>query len=84
MILEEVQTALFCVRALGNIVLCGYEWRQHAQQCKTRLPRDTAPNKSLLDLVISLNIFRAVLKRDTIFVTDLLHCTEGVTVSRVI
>ncbi len=29
---------------------------------RKRLPRDTAPNKSLLDQVISLNIFRAVLK----------------------
>jgi ribonuclease HI len=58
--------------------------REHAQQCKKRLPRDTAPNKSLLDQVISLNIFRAVLKRDTIFVTDLLHRTEGSTVCRVI
>jgi hypothetical protein len=58
--------------------------REHAQQWKTRLPRDTAPNKSLLDQVISLNIFRSVFKRGTIFVKDLLHCTEGAAVSRVI
>ncbi len=58
--------------------------REHAQQCKKRLPRDTAPNRSLLDHVVSFNIFRSALKRDTIFVTDLLHHIEGATVSYVI
>ncbi len=58
--------------------------REHAQQCKKRLLRDTAPNKSLLDQVISFNIFRSALKGDTIFVTDLLHRIEGATVFNVI
>ncbi len=58
--------------------------REHAQQCKKRLPRDTAPNRSLLDQVVSFNIFRSAQKRDTIFVTDLLHSIEGATVSHVI
>jgi hypothetical protein len=58
--------------------------REHAEQCKKRLPRDIAPNKSLLDQVISLNIFRSALKSDTIFVTDLLNRAEGATVCRVI
>ncbi len=53
-------------------------------QCKKRQPRDTAPNRSLLDQVVSFNIFRSALKRDTIFVTDPLLRIEGATVSHVI
>ena len=49
------------------------------------LPRDSAPNKSLIDKVSTFNTYRAVhTKQSLIFVKDLLHSTEGTTVSRVI
>jgi len=58
--------------------------RDFAQQSKKSLPRDSAPNRSLIDRVSIVNTFRATHKRSTIFVKDLLHRTEGATVSRVI
>jgi hypothetical protein len=48
------------------------------------LPRDSAPNRSLLEKTAASNTLRAVKKRSIVFVTDLLHHKEGATVSRVI
>ena len=48
------------------------------------LPRDSAPNRSLLEKTAASNTLRAVKKRSTVFVTDLLHHKEGATVSKVI
>ncbi len=45
---------------------------------------ETQNNKSLLDQAISFNIFRSFLKRDSIFVTDLLHLIEGAIFSHMI
>jgi ribonuclease HI len=58
--------------------------REYAQQSRKSLPRDSAPNKSLIDKATVVNTYRAVYKRSTIFVKDLLHRSEGTTVSRVI
>ena len=58
--------------------------RDFAQQHRKQLPRDSAPNRSLIDKVSTFNIFRAVHKRSTKFVKDLLHRSEGMTVSRVV
>ena len=58
--------------------------RDYAQQSKKSLPRDSAPNKSLIDKVSAVNTYRAVHKRSTIFVKDLPHRKEGTPVSRVI
>ncbi len=63
--------------------------REFAQQSKKLIPRDFAPNKSLIDKslidkVSAVNTYQAVYKRSTIFVKDLLHRTERTTVSRVI
>jgi hypothetical protein len=58
--------------------------REFAQQNKKPLLRDSAPNKSLIDKVSAVNTYQPVYKRNIIFVKDLLHCTEGTTVSRVI
>ncbi len=57
-----------------------------AQQSKKPLTRDSAPYKSLIDKVSTVNTYCAVYhdKRSTIFVIDLLHRTEGTTVSRII
>ncbi len=56
---------------------------EFAQKRKKSLPRDSAPNKSLIAKVSAVNTYRAVYKRNTIFVKDLLHRTEGTTVSQV-
>ena len=58
--------------------------REFAEKCGKPLPRDSAPNRSLLEKVAISNTLRAVRKRSTLFVTDLLHRTEGATVSKVI
>ena len=48
------------------------------------LPRDSAPNRSLLEAVVAFNTVRAIKKRSTVFVTDLLHHKEGAVISRII
>ena len=58
--------------------------REFAQQSKKSLPRDSAPNKSLIDKVSAVNTYLAVYKQSTIFVKDLVHRVGGTTVSRVI
>ena len=60
--------------------------REYAQQSRKSLPRDSAPNKSRIDKATqaAVNTYRAVHKRSTIFVKDLLYRSEGTTVSRVI
>ena len=62
------------------------ETREFAEKCGTPLPRDSAPNRSLLEKVAASNILRAVKKRNTLFVTGpgLFHHKVGVTVSKVI
>ena len=55
--------------------------REQAAECKKQLPRDSAPNKSILKQVARFNILRAM-KR--IFVANVLHCQEAETVSQVI
>ena len=49
-----------------------------------QLPRDSAPNCSLLEKTVASNTLRAVKKRTTHFVTDLLHHKVGSIVSRTI
>jgi ribonuclease HI len=44
-------------------------------------PRDSAPNRSLLDAVAAFNTLRAVKKHSTMFVTDLLHQKGGAVIS---
>ncbi len=46
--------------------------------------RDSAPNHNLFVAVVDFNTLRAVQKRSTVFVTDLLHHKEGTVISRVI
>ena len=60
------------------------ETREFAEQCGTSLPRDSAPNSSLLEKVASSNILRAVKKHNTLFVTGLFHHKVGAIVSKVI
>ena len=47
--------------------------RDYAQQSRKSLLRDSAPNKSRIDKVTAVNTYRAVHKRRTTFVKDLLH-----------
>ena len=58
--------------------------RESAETCGKHLPRDSAPNVSLIKQVVAANILRAVKKRSTVFVRDLLHNSSGATVSKVI
>ncbi len=58
--------------------------REIAESSGKMLPRDSAPNRCLLEKTASFNTLRAVRKRSTVFVTDLLHHKEGATVSRII
>jgi len=58
--------------------------RTQAAECKKQLPRDSAPNKSILKQVAKVNILRAMKLRRTIFVTNLLHRRDAFTVSQVI
>ncbi len=59
--------------------------REYAEKCSKSLPRDSAPNRSLLDAVVAFNTLRAVKKRSTIkLVSDLLHRKEGAVISRII
>ncbi len=57
---------------------------EYAEEYSKSLPRDSAPNRSLPETVAAFNILRAVKKRNTMFVTDLLHHKEGAVISRVI
>ncbi len=45
---------------------------------------DSAPKRSLLEAVVAFNTLRAITKRSTMFVTDLLHPKEGAVISRII
>ena len=58
--------------------------RECAEKLSKPLPRDSAPNRSLLTAVVAFNTFRAIKKRSTMFVTDLLHHKEGTVISRII
>jgi hypothetical protein len=58
--------------------------REIAERSGKTLPRDSAPNRCLLEKTASFNTLRAVRKRSTVFVTGLLHHKEGATVSRII
>jgi ribonuclease HI len=58
--------------------------REYAEKCGKPLPRDSAPNHSLLEKAAASNTLRAVKKRSTPFVTDLLHHKAGATVSKII
>ena len=58
--------------------------RELAESSGKPLPRDSAPNRSLLEKTAASNTLRAVKKRSTVFVTDLLHHKEGATVSKII
>ena len=60
------------------------ETRRLAEECGKVLPRDSAPNRSLLEKIAVSHALRAVRKRDTIFVTDLFEHKEGRTVSKLI
>ena len=52
--------------------------------CGQPLPRDSAPNASIIKKVVAANILRAVQKRNTAFVRDLFHRQDGNTVSSII
>ena len=70
-------------RKLGSFWLRVRETvREQAAACNKQLPRNSAPNRSILRTVSKVNILRAMRLRLTRFVTDLLHRKEGVTVSR--
>jgi ribonuclease HI len=56
--------------------------RKQAAKCTKQLPRNSAPNRSILRAVSKIHILRAMRLRLTRFVTDLLHRKEGATVSR--
>ena len=58
--------------------------RELAESSGKPLPRDSAPNRSLLEKTAASNTLRAVRQRSTVFVTDLLHHKEGTTVSKII
>jgi len=58
--------------------------REFASKCRKQLPRDSAPNNSIIQKVAAANIFRSVRQRSTIFVQSLLHRTESITVSRLV
>ena len=58
--------------------------RNLAAQCQTPLPRDSAPNRSLLKRVARANARRTVSKRSTTFVRHLLHQSEGAVIARVV
>ena len=58
--------------------------RELAESSGKPLPRDSAPNRNLLEKTAASNTLRAVKKRSTFFVTDLLHHKEGATVSKII
>jgi ribonuclease HI len=57
--------------------------RKQAAVCNKSLPRDSAPNESILRSVAKVHILRAMRQRSTIFVTDLLHRKESATVSKI-
>ncbi len=51
--------------------------RALAESCGKLLPRDSAPNRSLLEKTPAINTLRAVKQRSTVFVTDLLHLSTS-------
>ena len=61
-------------------------WRHRVRSEKLHhiIPRDTAPNKSILKLVSAVNFLRAMTKRNTKYVRHLLHREEGTVLSRVV
>ena len=60
------------------------EIRRLTAECGKTLPRDSAPNRSILEKVAESSVLRAVRKRTTVFVTDLFDRVEGSTISKVI
>ena len=58
--------------------------RAFAAQCQKPLPRDSAPNRSLLKRAAGASRRRIVSKRSTTFVRHLLHRSEGATIARVV
>ena len=60
------------------------ETRRLVEECGKLLPRDSVPNRSLLEKLAMSNALLTVRKRNTIFVTDLFDHKEGSTVSRLI
>jgi hypothetical protein len=60
------------------------ETRRLAEECGKQLPRDSAPNRSLLEKVTAYHALRAVRQRSTVFVADLFDHKEGRTVSKLI
>jgi hypothetical protein len=60
------------------------ETRLLAEECGKPLPRDSAPNRSLLEKVAASHALRAVRLRSTVFVTDLFDNKDGKTVSKLI
>ena len=60
------------------------ETRLLAEECGKPLPRDSAPNRSLLEKVAAFHALRAVRLRSTVFVTDLFDNKDGKTVSKLI
>ncbi len=57
--------------------------REIADSSSKMLPRDSAPNRTLLEKTASFNTLIAVRKSSTVLVTDLLHHKKGATVSRI-
>ena len=59
-------------------------WRHRvkSEQLHHIIPRDSAPNRSILNKVTEINCLRAVRKRNTQFVRHLFHRPEGLVLSR--
>jgi hypothetical protein len=53
-------------------------------QCQKPRARDGAPNRSLLKKVAGVNTRRAVSKRSTTFVRQLVRQSEGATIAKVV
>jgi hypothetical protein len=58
--------------------------RTLAEACGQQLPRDSAPNVSLIKKVILVNTLRAVRMRSTVFVKDLFHRPDGAILSGIV
>ena len=61
-------------------------WRDRVRSERLHhiLPRDSAPNKRILKQVTAANLFRAMTKRNTLFVRHLFRREEGRILSRVV
>ncbi len=82
---ESVQEVCSAPQKYGSLWLRVHlHFRTLAAQHQNPLPRDSAPNGNLLKKVMSTNKRRAVIKRRTTFVRQLVHQREGATIARAV